>query len=98
MCNRTKQQPEDHIPWFSTGTHETTDIVFCGGDLEPDFVTSDDRLSLCGTELGCCFGRDLDLDLDRQSDLNRDLTGEGDRRGMSLDLRLRSTERRRADE
>ena len=91
------------IPSFASGTDETTDIIFGGGDLEGDFVGNGNvGLSLCGTKSDGCLARDLDLDLERDLelhfDLNLDLIGDRDRdrRSLSLERRFRSEERRRA--
>jgi len=93
----------DLIPWSVEGTDETTDIIFGSGDLEQDFAGCGDFRSFSGTELDCCLARDFDFDVERdlelQCDLNLDLTGDRDRerRIRSLECRLRSEERRRAE-
>ena len=82
----------ENIPLSAGATDETTDIIFGGGDLEPDFSGNEDCRSLRGGKSDRRPARDLDLerDLELHCDLNLDLIGERDRerRGMSLERRL----------
>jgi len=92
----------NNVPWFAEGTDERTGIVSGGGDLERDFFVNNDCWSLHGSESDCRLTRDLDLerDLELHFDLSLDLIGDRDRerRSLSLERRLQSEERRRAND